>query len=290
MPTKSEKDALTGRETTGHEWDGIRELNTPLPRWWLYTFAATILFAIVYMILFPSVPWISGYYHGLLGFSQRVTLAENMEIANQRERMMRQRVAAASLIEIDQDPELYAFAQQGGRAAFNDNCVPCHRAGGMGAVGYPNLADDDWLWGGTLDAIRQTITHGIRADDPQTRQSAMPRFGVDHMLNDQQISDVADFVISLSRQEKVAPEALTRGAKIFADNCAICHGAKGTGNQSVGAPNLADQIWLYGGDKTSIVHTITYARNSTMPAWGARLSPVTIKMLTIYVHGLGGGQ
>lgn len=290
MPTKIEKDALSGRETTGHEWDGLTELNTPLPRWWLNTFYVTILFAIVYMALFPSVPWFTGYFHGLLGYSQRTALVREMAVAGEHEKAVRQRLAAESVAEIRNDPQLFPFAQVGGRAAFNDNCAPCHRTGGVGAVGYPNLTTDRWLWGGTLADIQQTITHGIRADDPDTRQSAMPRFGVDRILTQDQISDVADFVMSLSQTSKASPDAIERGAKIFADNCAACHGEKGTGNQEVGAPNLTGRIWLYGGDKKSIVHTITFARNSTMPAWGKRLDPVTIKMLTIYVHSLGGGQ
>jgi len=291
MPTKTEKDALTGRETTGHEWDGIRELNTPLPRWWLYTFVATILFAIGYAVLFPSVPWLHGYFHGTSAYSTREALSAEIAATGGREKALRQRTAEATLAQIRANPELFQFAQVGGRAAFGENCAPCHRVGGAGAVGYPSLADDDWLWGGKLEEIEQTITHGVRApDDPKTRQSAMPRFGADHLLTASQISDVADFVISLSRHEGAAPEAIARGGKLFAENCAACHGEKGTGNRELGAPNLADQIWLYGGDKASIVQTITYARNSTMPAWGTRLDPVTIKMLTIYVHSLGGGQ
>lgn len=290
MQTKIEKDALSGFETTGHEWDGLRELNTPLPSWWLYTFYACILFAIVYMVLFPSVPWFTGYFHGVLGYSQRTALTHDMAAVGEHEKALRQRLAAELVEEIRKDPELFPFAQVGGRAAFSDNCVPCHRTGGAGAFGYPNLADDKWLWGGKLADIQQTITHGIRADDPDTRQSAMPRFGVDHLLTPDQIGDVADFVMSLSQTAHASPDAIERGAKIFADNCTPCHGETGTGNQEIGAPNLTDRIWLYAGDKKTIVHTVTFARNSTMPAWGGRLDPVTIKMLTIYVHSLGGGQ
>jgi cytochrome c oxidase cbb3-type subunit III len=290
MPTKTEKDAITGREDTGHEWDGIRELNTPLPRWWLYTFIATIIFAVGYMFLFPSVPWFTGYFHGVLGYSNRTALTKQLAVAGEQQKALQQRIAASSVQQIRQDPELFAFAEVGGRVAFDDNCAPCHRVGGAGAVGYPALAAGDWLWGGKLDDIEYTITHGIRADDPKTRQSAMPRFGIDHILTDQQISDVADYVISLSRRGEAPPDAIARGAKVFTENCVVCHGANGIGNRDIGAPHFANHLWLYGGDKASVVYTVTYARNSTMPAWGARLSPATIKMLTIYVHSLGGGQ
>ncbi len=199
------------------------------------------------------------------------------------------KIRAADLAAIRKDPQLFAFAAAGGKAAFADNCVPCHRAGGAGATGFPTLADDDWIWGGSLEAIHQTITHGIRNDDPDSRQSAMPRFGLDGLLTAAQIGDVADYVLSLSGTKGPAG-AIGRGAKIFADNCAVCHGEKATGNPEVGAPNLTDQIWLYGGDRANVVDVITRARNGSMPSWGRRLDPVTIKMLTIYVHALGGGQ
>jgi cytochrome c oxidase cbb3-type subunit 3 len=290
MPTKVEKDAVSGTDTTGHEWDGIRELNTPLPRWWLYTFYACILFAVVYSILYPSVPWLHGHFKGILGYSQRAVVARSLAAVNSERAGMRQQLAAASLAAIAKDPELFAFAQIGGRAAFADNCVPCHRAGGAGAKGFPNLADDDWLWGGKLADIQQTITHGIRSNDPDARQSAMPRFGADKILTPEQIGDVADYVMSLSQKLAIAPEVLARGQALFAQNCVACHGETGTGNRDFGAPNLADQIWLYGGDKPTIVETITNGRSGIMPAWGGRLDPVTIKMLAIYVHALGGGE
>jgi cytochrome c oxidase cbb3-type subunit III len=289
MPTKKEKDVATVRETTGHEWDGIREFDTPLPKWWLYTFVACIAFAVVYCVLYPSIPLIWTHTYGLLGYTNRNALVASTEAAATAQAKFLDRIRAASLDDIRKDPELVAFAEAGGRAAFNENCAPCHRVGGVGAKGFPNLTDDDWLWGGTLAAIQQTITHGIRNADPDSRQSQMPRFGADGILKPQQISDVADFVMTLSHQ-KAPADAAQRGAAIFAQNCAICHGEKGTGNQELGAKNLANGIWLYGGDKATLVQTITYARNSSMPSWSARLDPVTIKMLAVYVHSLGGGQ
>jgi cytochrome c oxidase cbb3-type subunit 3 len=290
MPTKIEKDAITGTETTGHVWDGIRELNTPLPRWWLYTFAATIAFAAVYAVLYPSLPWVNAHTSGILGYTNRNALEKSLAEAQQAQAAMRERIATTEVEAIQKDPELFAFAQVGGRAAFADNCVPCHRSGGVGAKGFPNLTDDDWLWGGKIADIHQTITHGVRNADPESRQSQMPRFGADNMLNAAQISDAADYVMSLSRTSKAPLDAIARGQKVYAENCAACHGEDGTGNRDMGAPSLADAIWLYGGDKASIVQTITYARNSSMPAWGERLDPATIKMLAVYVHSLGGGE
>ncbi|MBV9824878.1 MAG: cytochrome-c oxidase, cbb3-type subunit III [Alphaproteobacteria bacterium] len=281
-----DRDPVTGRTTTGHEWDGIRELNNPLPKWWVYTFIVTILVAVGYCVLFPAIPWLHGHTTGTLGYTARGRLDQDLSAANEAQAGMRARIAAASLEDIRRNPDLLAFAQTGGKAAFAENCAACHRAGGAGAKGFPNLADDDWLWGGKLSDIQQTVIHGIRNTDPDSRQSAMPRFGLDGMLTSGQISAVADYVLSLSTGKPLPGE----GAKIFADNCVTCHGDKGQGSRDVGAPRLSDNIWLYGGDRTTVVDVITRARNSSMPAWSTRLDPVTIKMLTVYVHALGGGE
>jgi cytochrome c oxidase cbb3-type subunit 3 len=290
MPTKIEKDAISGTETTGHEWDGIKELNTPLPKWWVYTFYASIAFAVGYAVLYPSVPGITSHFEGLLGYTNRQALTADIEEAHARQAGFRDRIRAASVEEIRRDPQLFAFAVTGGKAAFNENCAACHKTGGAGGKGFPNLADDDWLWGGKLADLQQTITHGIRKSDPDSRQSAMPRFGADGILTAAQISSVADYVLSLSGKGAAAPDAIERGGALFAENCAACHGAEGEGNREMGAPRLADEIWLYGGDKASVVQTIAFARNGSMPAWGARLDEATIKMLTVYVHALGGGE
>ena len=276
-------------ETTGHEWDGIEELNKPLPRWWLYTFYACIVWAIGYWILMPAWPLVSGYTRGALGYSQREIVAEDLVQAQAAKAGFRDRIAESDLAAINADPELMNFAMAGGAAAFGDNCAPCHGRGAQGAFGYPNLRDDAWLWGGTLDAIHKTISHGIRSDDPDTRATQMPAFGKLGMLKPEQVDDVAEYVLSLSGNADDAAAA-SRGAPIFAANCAACHGADGKGNQALGAPNLADELWLYGGDKATIVETITNSRGGMMPAWSGRLDPATIKELAIYVHSLGGGE
>jgi len=289
MPTKVEKDVITGTETTGHEWDGIKELNTPLPKWWLYVFYACIVWSIGYYVLYPSWPTLRSHLPGVTGYWSRGEVRDELAaLAAQRAPFVK-RIEAASLEQIRADQELFGFSVAGGRAAFADNCAPCHGPGGSGTKGFPSLADDKWLWGGDLKAIHQTITHGIRNANPESRQSQMPRFGADGVLTPAQINDVAEYVLSLSGTSK-DQAAADRGKPLFVENCVACHGEKAEGNQELGAPGLADGIWQYGGDKASIVRTITFARNGSMPPWTGRLDDATIKMLTIYVHALGGGK
>jgi cytochrome c oxidase cbb3-type subunit 3 len=283
-------DELSGTVTTGHEWDGIRELNTPLPRWWVWVFYATILWAVVYWILMPSWPGITGYYHGLLHYSSRASIEKAVVDARQSMAGMQDKIAQTPLAAIEKTPDLEEFALAAGRSAFAVNCSQCHGSDATGRKGFPNLADDDWLWGGKLDDILFTITHGVRnGADPDARDVAMPRFLADGILTQAKVDDVADFVLSLSGGAHDAAAA-ERGKQIFADNCAACHGDKGEGNQQFGAPSLRDHIWLYGGDRATIVQTISNARKGVMPNWGARLDPATLKELAIYVHSLGGGQ
>jgi len=286
---KRQGDTPADAETTGHEWDGIEELNKPLPKWWLYTFYACIVWAIGYWILMPAWPLVSGYTRGVLGYSQREIVAEDLVKAQAAQSEFRARIAESDLATISADPELMNFAMAGGAAAFGDNCAPCHGRGAQGAFGYPNLRDDAWLWGGSLDAIHQTITHGVRSGDPDAHNTQMPAFGKLGMLKPDQVGDVAEYVLSLSgnADDQTAAE---RGAAIFATNCAACHGPEGKGNTALGAPNLSDELWLYGGDKATIVETVTNSRGGIMPAWTGRLDPATIKELAIYVHSLGGGQ
>ncbi|MGK7867221.1 cytochrome-c oxidase, cbb3-type subunit III [Falsiroseomonas sp. E2-1-a20] len=289
MPTKIEKDSLTGTETTGHEWDGVRELNNPLPRWWLYTFYACIAFAAVWVVIYPAFPFQGAT--GMSGWIAREAVVRDVREADARMAPMMARLRAATPQEIAADPELRGFAVAGGRIAFANNCAGCHGAGGQGAPGgFPSLADDDWIWGGTHDAIRSTIAHGVRAgESDEERISMMPRFLADGVLTRAQVGDTAEFVLSLSGRAEDATAA-QRGAALYAENCAACHGDAGAGNRDVGAPNLADRIWLYGGDKAAIIQSIAYSRAGVMPSWGGRLDPAVVNMLTVYVHALGGGE
>ncbi len=293
-PSGREIDAVTGVETTGHEWDGVKELNKPLPKWWLYTFYASILWSIGYWVVYPAWPTVNGYTKGLWGYSQRVTVAADIRDAREAQAVMRTKLEHTPLGDVREDADLLRFAMAGGAAAFQTNCAPCHGRGAQGFAGYPNLNDDDWIWGGTLDEIQTTLQHGIRsADDKKTRDSTMPKFGLDKLLKDVEIDDTADFVLSLAMKAGETSEnkaGLERGAKIFAEQCASCHGEKGLGKQDLGAPNLVDGIWLYGGQKAQVVESIRTGRGGMMPAWGSRLDALTIKSLTVYVHSLGGGK
>lgn len=283
-------DSLSGRSTTGHEWDGIKELNTPLPRWWLFTFYATIIWAVGYWLVYPAWPLVHGYTTGLLHYSSRANVAVDLA---QLEAMRGEKMAVlgnASLADIEKDPALLSLARAQGKTVFADNCAACHGIGAAGAKGYPNLNDDDWLWGGTLDQIMQTIRYGARSGNPNAHEGQMLAFGRDGMLKSEEIVTVANFVRSLSGLPTDPGYDAAAGKKIFSDNCVVCHGEGGKGNQQVGAPNLTDQIWLYGSDKDTIVETITNGRAGVMPAWSGRLDPITIKALAVYVHSLGGGK
>ncbi|SRR5581483_8421450 len=286
---KREVDVVTGIETTGHEWDGIKELNKPLPRWWVWTFYATIIWSIGYWIVYPAFPTLTSYTKGMLGYSQRSTVADEVKAARAAQGTLRDKLAATSLGEIKRDPDLLRFAMAGGGAAFQTNCAPCHGRGAQGFAGYPNLNDDDWIWGGSIEDIHKTISNGIRSDHKETRTVQMPRYGLDKLLEEAQIVDAAEYVLSLSGKSTDAAAA-GRGAKVFADQCASCHGTDGKGKLDQGAPNLTDGIWLYGGSRQAVIESIRTGRGGVMPAWVGRLDPVTIKALAVYVHSLGGGK
>src|SRR5215468_8153339 len=290
MTDHSDFDSVSGKTTTGHEWDGIKELNTPLPRWWVITFYLTIVWAIGYWIVYPAWPLISSNTAGILHYSSRAAVGD--ELANLEKIRGEKMVAlgAASLADIEKDPALLALARARGRTVFGDNCAPCHGSGAAGAKGYPNLNDDDWLWGGTLEEIHQTISFGARSGHGKTHESQMPAFGRDGLLKRDEIVMLANYVRSLSGLSTRPGIDLEAGKKLFADNCVLCHGEDAKGKQDVGAPNLTDAIWLYGPDEATIIDVITYSRCSMMPAWVDRLDPVTIKSLAIYVHTLGGGK
>ena len=283
-------DAPTGTATVGHSWDGIEELDTPMPRWWLLTFFACIVFAIVYAIAFPAIPLANRATPGLLGWSSHGDLAADLAAEAARQAPVKLALAKLPIDQLPGNPDLLRAAERGGRSAFKVHCVQCHGAGAAGSKGYPNLNDDDWLWGGDLATIQTTLVNGIRQPgNDDTRQSQMPAFGRDEILQPAEIRDVVAHVRVISNQDKPSAAA-ARGAALFEANCSVCHGPAGTGNRELGAPNLTDAIWLYGGDRAALITTVTNARGGVMPAWGQRLDPVTIKMLAAYVHSLGGGE
>jgi cytochrome c oxidase cbb3-type subunit 3 len=289
--TEPRVDARTGTPTTGHEWDGIAELNTPLPRWWLWTFYLTILWSIGYWVVYPAWPGLAGWTNGVFGWNSRTEVAEQLQGLQDLRKPNMDKLAAAKLGDIEKNQELLGIARASGAAAFANNCAPCHGAGAQGAKGYPNLNDDDWLWGGTLEDIQATLQHGIRWDaDKATRSGAMPAFGKDGTLKADEVKNVAQYTRSLSGLPNEGGADLVKGKKIFADNCAACHGDAGKGMPEVGAPNLTDKIWLYGSDTASVENRINVGGGGVMPAWADRLDANTIKALTVYVHSLGGGK
>jgi cytochrome c oxidase cbb3-type subunit III len=283
-------DTVTGRTVTGHEWDGIQELNTPLPRWWVWMFYATIVWAIGYWIVYPAWPTVSGYTAGLFGYSTRGELANDLAALQAVRGERAQALQQVALADIEKDPALLAFARAQGKAAFGDNCAPCHGTGAAGAKGYPNLNDDEWLWGGKLEEIHQTIEFGIRSGHAKAPQGNMMAFGKDGILKANEIVTVANYVRSLSGLPVRQGTDLTAGKALFATNCAACHGDDGKGKRDVGSPNLTDAIWLYGSDEATIIETVTHGRGNVMPSWAGRLDPATLKSLAVYVHTLGGGK
>ena len=291
MSDKKEKDAFSGVETTGHEWDGLKELNNPAPRWWLWVFVATVVWSVGYWVVYPAWPTVSGWTKGKYGWTQyRQLKSSQAEIVAMRGKFA-ERIHASTVEQIQKDPELYEFARAGGAAAFKENCAACHGTGAAGAKGYPNLNDDDWLWGGALADIYKTIKVGARSSHPDTHASQMPSFGTDGILKQGQISDVVDYISKLHQGDRAEKtDAFMRGKDLFAANCSACHGKNGEGNAEMGAPRLNDEIWLYGGDKDSIHTSVMKAHAGVMPAWEGRLPDDTIKELSVYVHSLGGGK
>ncbi|MBB5722562.1 cytochrome c oxidase cbb3-type subunit 3 [Loktanella ponticola] len=281
-------DKETGVETTGHEWDGIKELNNPLPRWWLWTFYLCIVWGVGYMIAYPAWPLINGATAGVLGYSTRGEVAAEIDRYKEQNADLTSALAAVELASLGDDEALNRFAVAAGGAVFRTNCSQCHGSGAAGAKGYPNLLDDDWLWGGTIDDIAYTVNHGIRNEtDLDAHWSQMPAFG--DVLEKEEISQVVHYVMSLSSTEHDATLA-TAGAVIFDEQCSSCHGVNAEGDTSMGAPNLGDAIWLYGGDEATLTETVTYSRFGVMPAWGPRLTPSDVNAVAAYVHQLGGGE
>lgn len=277
-------------KTTGHVWDGIEEFDNPMPRWWLWTLYACIVWAIGYTIAYPAWPGLKGATPGLLGWSTRADVQADIDAVNESNAGIFARLASAELTQVPADAELNQFAVSAGSAVFKTWCAQCHGSGASGAKGFPNLLDDDWLWGGDIEAIYTTVSHGVRNEtDDDARYSEMPAFGRDEILEPEQIDQAVNFVMSLSGEAQDASK-VAEGAVVFEENCSACHGATGTGDRDVGAPNLTDAIWLYGGDYATLTETVTNARFGVMPAWTGRLKEEQVRAVALYVHQLGGGE
>lgn len=278
--------------TTGHSWDGVEEYNTPAPRWWLIVWVISIIWAIIYWFFYPTWPIPGGSNKGLKNWTSQSQLKESEEEINKRQTFYLQEFSKLSFEEIKKDKQLMEFALNGGKATFQNNCAVCHGTGAGGQKGYPNLNDDDWLWGGKIEDIYTTIKYGIRSTHEKTKSNMMPAFGKQKLLTASEIEKVADYVLSLSnaKEDKNDQSKIVFGKMIFKDQCATCHGSNGQGNKAEGVANLTDKIWLYGGKKEDIIYTITNARNGVMPTWEGRLDEQTIRQLALYIHSLGGGE
>ena len=280
------KKSLESYGTTGHDWDGVSEYNVPAPRWWLIVWIICIIWAVIYWFFYPTWPTLSGNTKGSLNWTKFSELSGEQKKIEEKKIVYLEQMSKKSLPEILEDEKLMQFALNTGKSAFRENCSACHGQGAQGYKGYPNLNDDDWLWGGKLSDIYQTLLYGIRSGHDSARVNQMPSFGLDKVLKKAEINDTIEYVLSLSNKS----EFNARGEAIFKANCVACHGNEGKGNQELGAPNLTDAIWLYGSDKKDIYYTIYYARAGVMPFWKNRLDDNTIKSLTLYVHSLGGGS
>jgi cytochrome c oxidase cbb3-type subunit 3 len=271
--------------TTGHSWDEISEYNIPTPRWWLIVWFICIIWAFIYWFFYPTWPTLSGNSKGSLQWSKFSQLQDAQQKVDAKKQKYLQQIQSSSFAEIKQNQQLMQFVLTAGKSAFYENCSACHGRGHQGGYGYPNLNDDDWLWGGQVEDIYQTLLYGIRSGHEKARANQMPSFGLDGVLKSSEIKEVASFVRSLSGLEKTNEN----GAKIFANNCVACHGNEGKGNKQLGAPNLTDKIWLYSSEPSEVYKTIYYSRAGVMPYWQGRLDDNTIKILALYIHSLGGG-
>jgi cytochrome c oxidase cbb3-type subunit III len=290
MSTEKDKVNDDGYGTTGHSWDGIEEWNNPLPRWWVWTFYVTILWGIIYTILYPAWPLVTTATSGVLGFSTRAQVQADIDTWAERNALLNTQLEEIELFTLSGNTDLHGYAVNKGAAVFLAQCSQCHGSGAAGvqASGYPNLLDNDWLWGGTIEDIAFTVRHGIRNDtDPDARWSQMPAFG--DILAAEEIDGVVNYVLSISGQEHDAALAAT-GAQVYLDQCSACHMEDGTGDRNIGAPNLTDAIWLYGGTPDKLTETVTYSHFGVMPAWGQRLSEAEVRAVAAYVHQLGGGE
>lgn len=288
--SKREIDDFTGVETTGHEWDGIKELDNPMPRWWLWTFYICIAYSIGYVIYYPAIPLVSSVTQGISGITTRQLVEEELQAVQQAKSVVSSKIEAASFDEIRNDETLNRFSIAGGKSTFKVYCTQCHGSGAQGGPGYPNLNDDDWLWGGDIEAIYTSIKHGIRTDDDEdARVSEMPGFGADEILEPAAIKAISHTVLSMAGLDHDAASA-KQGVALYQENCADCHGEKGKGDIEQGAPNLTDAIWFYGNTADKIIAQINAPRHGVMPAWGERLGEATVKQLAVYIHSLGGGQ
>lgn len=278
------RDPHSGYLTTGHDWNGITELNSPVPRpvWWFL--GVTHVAALLIILLWPAIPLWFTATTGLLGTNQYVEVDAKVAEAIQARSVWTDQIAALPVADIQADPALMAKVRGTGATLFGTNCAACHGTEAMGGPGFPNLTDADWTWGGSPDEIMETLRVGINVDHPDSRLSQMLAFGHDEILSRGEVALLVPHVIGLSNPETPTDPA---AVALFSDNCAACHGDDAKGVPDLGAPNLTDDIWLYGGDAASVRETLWNGRQGQMPSWESRLSETDRKILTLYVLSLG---
>jgi cytochrome c oxidase cbb3-type subunit 3 len=284
-----ERDPVTGRLTTGHEWNGIKELYTPVPRVVIFFLIVMTLFAVGYWILMPAWPLGRTYTKGLLGVDQKTTVERQVEEASAARSAWTQQIDTLDFAAIKADPVLMQYVRDAGSTLFGDNCAACHGTRGTGGKGFPDLTAGAWLWGGEPETVAETLRVGINSTHDEARVSQMLAFGRDGTLNLAQIDDVLAYVQSLGGSSDVtaaSPEAVVRGKEVFVQNCVTCHGDDAKGKRDMGAPDLTDASWIYGGDRQSIHTTIYAGHQGQMPSWEQRLSTTQRKILTLYVLSL----
>ena len=281
-----ERDKITGRNTTGHEWDGIKELDTPIPGSVKWSYGITIVIGIVLILLYPAFPSLSGFTPGLLGYSSRNIVDQQVAEAT-LEREKRDKVLMTRDInELVTDKAVREKYEASAAILYRDNCAVCHQPDLQGKTGFPNLVDNHWLWSGNVEEIEATILYGINSGNDDERISEMLGFGKQQMLERPEIKDVVEYVRSISGQDHDI-EASDRGVEIFAENCESCHGEQGIGGMESGAPSLVDSTWIYGSDDSALFKSIWTGRVGQMPAWEGRLSKADIRKLALYVKWQG---
>lgn len=284
-----ERDEVSGELTTGHEWNGIKELNTPIPkvfRIWLW---GSIAICVVYWLLYPAWPFVSDYTKGVLGYSSRLDVQEKVADGRALRAETFAPFETLDVTTLSEDPDLQARYEPAAQVLYRDNCSVCHGRDLQGQENFPNLTDGHWLWSGTPEEIEYTLQVGINTTHEDTRYAEMPAFGRDDMLAAAEISDVTDYVLQISGQPHDATAA-ARGEDLFAENCSGCHNDGGIGGLESGAPSLTDEAWIYGKDPDAILETLKNGRAGVMPSWSTRLSPAEIKLLTLYVLWAGEGD
>ncbi|WP_287256313.1 cytochrome-c oxidase, cbb3-type subunit III [Mesorhizobium sp.] len=284
-----ERDPVTGHLTTGHEWNGIKELYTPVPHVVIFFLVTTVLFAVVYWVLMPAWPLGTTYTKGLLRIDQKTSVERQIEEAAAERSAWTRKIDEMDFAAIQSDPAAMTIVQESGRTLFGDNCAACHGTTAQGGPGFPNLTAKAWLWGGDPETIAETLRVGINSANEETRVSQMLAFGRDGTLDRKQITDVVAYVRSLgglSGGVQAPPESTAAGREVFAANCVACHGDDAKGNRDLGAPDLTDATWIYGDDVQSIQTTIYAGRQGHMPHWEQRLSATERKILALYVLSL----